>query len=69
MNAKEKRIAQEAINYLKTHGLTIDQGWHLNGKPPWEVQSYLDSMIESCFPVDEDELAEQVIDMIETELK
>jgi hypothetical protein len=68
MNAEEKRIAEEAINYLKTHGLTIDQGWHLNGTPPTDVAEYLDSIIESRFPTDENELTEQVAEMIETEL-
>lgn len=68
MNPEEERIAQEAISYLKTHGLTIDQGWHLNGKPPSDVAGYLDRVIEGCFPTDEDELTEQVIGMIRMDL-
>ena len=68
MNAEEERIAQEAINYLKAHGLTIDRGWHLNGKPPSDVATYLDSMIGGRFPTHENELVEQVVEMIETEL-
>jgi hypothetical protein len=68
MNAEERRIAHVAIGYLRDHGLSIDQGWHLNGEPPQDVEEYLDGMIESCFPTDEDELTERVIDMIETDL-
>lgn len=68
MNEEEKRIAQEAISYLKAHGLTIDDGWHINGDPPPDVATYLDCMIGNFFPVDEGELEEQVLAQIEAEL-
>ena len=69
MNTKERRIAEEAINYLKSHGLTIHQGWQLNGNLPQEVAQYLNGTIECCFPSDEDEVVDQVIEMIEMELE
>jgi hypothetical protein len=69
MNEKETGIALEAINYLKEHGLSIGQGWQVNGEPPRDVRTYLDGMIETCFPTDEHELAEQVIELIEDELQ
>lgn len=58
-------IAHKAIRYLRQNGLTIRQGWTVNGKPPADVKDYLDAMIEGCFPTDEDELEEQVIELIE----
>ena len=69
MNVGKKPIALEAISYLKANGLAIEQGWHLNGEPPSDVAGYLGGMIEGCLPADEDELAQQVIGMIEMELK
>jgi len=63
----KRQIAKEAIAYLKKPGLTIDTGWHLNGTPPEDVAEYLDSVIVGCFPTDESELVEQVIDLIEME--
>jgi hypothetical protein len=64
----EARIAKKAIRYLKRHGLTITQGWQINGTPPESVREYLDGMIEGCFPTDEDELEKEVIGLIETDL-
>jgi len=69
MNEEERRIARRAIKYLKKHGLTIHQGWTINGKPSADVQEYLDSMIEACFPTDEDELEDQVVELIEKGLE
>jgi len=62
------RTAEMAMSYLETHGLTIDQGWHLNGNPPPDVAEYLDGLIEGCFPTDEAELTQQVIEMISGDL-
>lgn len=69
MNTKERRIAQEGISFLKDHGLTIDQGWQLNGKPPQDVEEYLNATIECCFPSDEDEVVKQAIELIEMDLE
>ena len=68
MSVNEKQTAQEAINYLKKHGLTIHQCYEINGEPPQDVAAYLSGRIDACFPSDEDEVAEQVIDMVEMEL-
>ena len=67
-SSDEARIAKKAIRYLKRHGLTITNGWKINGTPPEEVREYLDGMIESCFPTDEDELEEEVIGLMETDM-
>jgi hypothetical protein len=69
MSTDDKRIAQEAIQYLKDHGLTIMTGWKTNGEPPAEVREYLDAYIEGCFPTDEGELEEQVTELIEMDLQ
>ena len=66
--AERWQIAQEAMSFLQTHGLTINRGWHLNGNPASDVREYLDGLIESCFPTDEAELTGQVIEMIEYDL-
>jgi hypothetical protein len=66
--ADRHRIAEEATCFLETHGLTIKKGWDLNSNPPSDVREYLDGLIESCFPTDEAELTEQVIEMIEYDL-
>lgn len=68
LDTEEKRIAQRAIHYLRQHGLTITDGWNINGTPPVEVRSYLGGVIQSCFPTDEDELADRVIEMIQSEM-
>ena len=62
-------IAHRAIQYLRRHGLTITEGWRINGEPPSDVRDYLDGMIAACFPSDEDEVEEQVIALIENELE
>lgn len=63
----EREIATEAIAYLRKYGLTITTGWQVNGQPPADVREYLDGVIEGCFPTDEAELEDQVIDWIEIE--
>jgi hypothetical protein len=37
--------------------------------PPPEIEEYLDGHIGSCFPSDPEEVAEQVIEMIEMDMK
>ncbi len=69
MNEEERRIARRAIKYLKKHGLTIHQGWTINGEPPAAMRDYLDSMIEGCFPTDENEVEKQVVELIEMGLE
>lgn len=70
MNEQEKGIARRAIEYLKKHGLSFDVTWKLGGDaPPPEIEECLDGHVQSCFPSDPEEVAEQVIEMIEMDLK
>lgn len=64
------RIAEEAMSYLQTHGLTIGRGWHLNGNPPSDVAEYIDRLSEhySLSVVDEAELTQQVMEIVEWDL-
>ena len=68
LNTEEKCIARKAIQYLRQHGLTITNGWEINGVPTREMRGYLNGVIESCFPSDEDELEDRVIEIIESEM-
>lgn len=69
MTEQERELRKRAAAYLKKHGLTIDNCWQLNGEPPEDAGNYLNAMISGCFPADEDEVREQVLELIQMELE
>ena len=74
MNAEEKRIAREAIEYLNSHGLDFEVTWRFVGKEPPlpEIEEYLGGLVGRlvgrCLPSDEDEIAGKMAEMIYTDL-
>jgi hypothetical protein len=68
MTPEEERLARASIAHLETHGLTLEQNWHINGEPSVDIADYLNGEIEDCFPADAADLTRIVLALIERQL-